>query len=103
MRIDYYGFPIEGTPEEMYRLIELLSEPEEATVTIEGLPEPEPEQVMKTVLKAQKAQRKSTTKKELDIGKMKALRKAGWSFQKIADEMGVASAQTIANHLKNAD
>lgn len=34
----------------------------------------------------------------LDMGKVKALRDAGWSFAKIADEMGV-SHQTIANRL----
>lgn len=32
------------------------------------------------------------------MGKVKALRDAGWSFAKIADEMGV-SHQTIANRL----
>lgn len=62
-------------------------------------PEPEP----KPAPKKQPKPKKTTTKKQLDVGKIKALRDAGWSFQKIADEMGVASAQTIANHLKNAD
>ena len=48
-----------------------------------------------------KKQRK-TTRKELDMGKVKALREAGWSFEKIADEMGCAP-QTIANHLKEVE
>ena len=43
------------------------------------------------------------TKKRLDIGKIRALRDAGWSLKKIAEEMGVANPQTIANHLKEAD
>ena len=43
------------------------------------------------------------TKKKLDIGKVRALRDAGWSLKKIAEEMGVASPQTIAKHLKEAD
>ena len=43
--------------------------------------------------------RKQNNRKELDMGKVKALRTAGWSLEKIADEMGV-SAQTIANRLK---
>lgn len=42
---------------------------------------------------------KKTTRKELDMGKVKALRDAGWTFEKIADEMG-CSPQTIVNRLK---
>ena len=34
----------------------------------------------------------------IDLGKVRALRAAGWSFEKIADEFG-CSAQTIINHL----
>lgn len=41
---------------------------------------------------------KKTAKKPLDDGKMKALRQAGWSLDKIADEFSV-SPQTVANHL----
>lgn len=40
-----------------------------------------------------------TKKKDIDMGKVKALRKAGWAYAKIADEMGV-STQTIVNRLK---
>ena len=47
-------------------------------------------------------QRKAVNRKELDMGKVKALRAAGWSFEKIADEMGCAP-QTIANHLKEVE
>jgi len=36
---------------------------------------------------------------DLDMGKVKALRAAGWSYAKIADEMR-CSAQTIVNKLK---
>ena len=49
-----------------------------------------------------KKQRKAINRKELDMGKVKALRAAGWSFDKIADEMGCAP-QTIANHLKEVE
>ena len=35
----------------------------------------------------------------IDIGKAKALRAAGWSYEKIADEFGCAT-QTIINHMK---
>jgi len=41
-------------------------------------------------------------KVRLDMGKVKALRAAGWSFDKIGDEMGV-SGQTILNHLKSEE
>lgn len=44
------------------------------------------------------AKKPGPKKKQLDIGKMNALRKAGWSIPKIADEMGV-SAPTIRKHL----
>lgn len=42
---------------------------------------------------------KGGKKKQLDDGKMLALRKAGWSYEKIADEMHCAP-QTVINHLK---
>ena len=35
---------------------------------------------------------------KLDDGKILALRKAGWTYAKIADEMG-CSIQTVVNHL----
>lgn len=38
-------------------------------------------------------------KKELDDGKIRALKDAGWSIQKIAEKMGV-SAPTISKRLK---
>ena len=37
--------------------------------------------------------------KKLDTPKMIALRKAGWTYDKIADEMG-CSPQTVINHIK---
>ena len=43
--------------------------------------------------------KKQGARKNLDMGKVRALRDAGWTFDKIADEMGV-SPQTIANRLK---
>jgi hypothetical protein len=86
MRTEYNGLIITGTPEEMMAFAQLLTE--------EPKPEPKP---------APKAPdpKKQGAKKQLDMGKVKALRNAGWSFDKIADEIGV-SAQTIANRLKAA-
>lgn len=79
MRTEYNGLIITGTPEEMLALAQLLT------------PKPKPEQ--KTEPK------KPAGKINIDMGKVKALRDAGWSFDKIGDEMGV-SAQTIANRMK---
>lgn len=45
--------------------------------------------------------KKQNNRTKLDIGKIGALLRAGWSMAKIADEMGV-SAQTIANHKEEA-
>ena len=50
---------------------------------------------------APKDPKKQNNRAKLDIGKIGALLRAGWSMSKIADEMGV-SAQTIANHKEEA-
>ena len=44
---------------------------------------------------------KRTKKKDLDLGRMAALRNAGWSLEKIADELR-CSAQTVANRMEEA-
>lgn len=65
-------------------------------------PEPVPEekkQEQKPEPKAKEPEKK--TKKALDVGKMVACYKAGWSMSKIADELGCTS-QTVANNLKKA-
>lgn len=46
----------------------------------------------------QKEVKAGRAKKDLDEGKMRALRKAGWSLEKTADEMN-CSPQTVANRL----
>jgi len=52
--------------------------------------------------KAEKAQESEKQKKHnVDTGKIKALADAGWSVQKIAEEMGL-SAPTIRKYLKEA-
>lgn len=45
--------------------------------------------------------KKSNNKSKLDLGKIAALRNAGWTIDKIADEMKV-SHQTIRNHMDEA-
>jgi hypothetical protein len=82
------GLTISGTPIEMAELAKLF------TAQVE-----KPKQATKAEPK--QAPSKSA-KKTLDMGKVKALRKAGWTLEKIADEMG-CSAQTIANKLKGAE
>ena len=44
----------------------------------------------------------SSKKRPLDDAKMIALRKAGWSYEKIADEIGCA-VQTVINHIKEME
>ena len=44
---------------------------------------------------------KTKKRKTLDLGKMAALRNAGWTYEKIADELK-CSSQTVANHMKEA-
>ena len=48
--------------------------------------------------KCDPAPKAGTRRKDLDDGKIRALRKAGWTLEKIADEMGCAP-QTIKNRL----
>ena len=67
-------------------------------------PEPEPEPVPEENKPESKPKQKEPakkTKKKLDVGKMAACYKAGWSLAKIADELG-CSPQTVANNLKKA-
>lgn len=48
--------------------------------------------------KCDPAPKTGAQRKALDDGKIRALRKAGWTLEKIADEMG-CSIQTVANRL----
>ena len=70
------------------RLIPPQPEPEP-----EPVPEPDPEP------KPDPKPQKTRGRKPFDTGKLKALRNAGWSVAKIADEMRVAE-QTVRNHMK---
>ena len=49
-----------------------------------------------------KPEKESKKRTKLDDAKMLALRKAGWSYAKIADEMGVAQ-QTVINHIQRME
>lgn len=89
MIINYNGYKIEGTPAEVMGFICIAEHVEMPVPPYEPIPAPAPEP----------AKRKQ---KDFDTGKARALREAGWTFAKIADEMGV-SPQTVANRLKEVE
>lgn len=84
MTINLEGYDIAGTPAEILELLDLLASEVEA---VEHSPEPDPEP----------APKKSGGKK-VDWNKAAALRKAGWSYEKIGEELGV-SGVTVSAHL----
>lgn len=66
-------------------------------------PEPPAEKSLSDLTKELKQARPAAKGKlDVDIGKMKALREAGWSYAKIADEMRI-SVGSVHNHLKQAE
>lgn len=66
-------------------------------------PEPPVEKTLSDLTKELKQARPAAKGKlDVDIGKMKALREAGWSYAKIADEMRI-SVGSVHNHLKQAE
>lgn len=66
-------------------------------------PEPPAEKSLSDLTKELKQARSAAKGKlDVDIGKMKALREAGWSYAKIADEMRI-SVGSVHNHLKQAE
>ena len=64
-------------------------------------PEVKPE-VKSDKLEELKDKEPEPVKKRIDDGKIVALRKAGWSMNKIAEEMGITPL-TVSNHLKKLD
>ena len=84
MKIILEGYELEGTPAEMLQLLDLLAN----EVAAVEKPKPEPKPVAKPA-----------PKRKVDWAKAAALRKAGWSFDKIGDELGV-SGVTVSAHLK---
>lgn len=87
LRIDGTGYSIIGTPEEMHAFLKL--EEEQLQQDAEQKPE--------LAIKKRKAARK-----EIDWGKVRALRDAGWSYEKIAEEMRV-SVVTLYNRRKEGE
>ena len=68
-------------------------------------PKPEPEPKPKTEPKVKtkpKAEPKKSGPAGIDHGKLIALHKAGWSIEKIADEMGCTTT-TVRNHIRQEE
>ena len=89
MKINLEGYKLTGTPAEMLELLDLLADEVAAVEDPEQGPAPEP---------PKPAPKKSGGKK-VDWAKAAALRKAGWSYDKIGEELGV-SGVTVSAHLK---
>lgn len=86
MYIKMNGYEIYGRPDEIVELIKLVFvDPCDAVRHEEPAPAPDP------------APKKPRAK--VDVGKIKALHKAGWTVPKIADEMRL-SAPTVRKYLK---
>ena len=97
---------VTAEPEEVYMLLWIhnkMSKPAPAPVIAPETPESAaPSMVDKAVpvMAAETPEAKpAPVKRPVDWGKAKALRKAGWSLAKIADELGV-SVPTVSQHLK---
>lgn len=82
------------------------SVPEKESAPAEDVPEestPEETAVLESVLPADTPKTDGKFKKKtIDVGKVKALRNAGWSIAKIADEMGFTQ-QSIYNCLSRLE
>lgn len=83
-----WTYDIEGTVEEIKELLGMM---QPKAVVQEELP--------KSVVKAKPKPKK---KKEVDVGKIRALNKAGWSVEKIADEMRIGKSTVYKKLKENA-
>ena len=109
MVIKFKEYDIMATPEEVYKLMNLAVEEmkvEEKLKEIREEMDAQLEEVKTEATKSpakpkQKRKRPEHYKKELDVPKMRALRNAGWTLTKIADEMR-CSPQTVCRKLKEA-
>ena len=104
MKVKYKGFDIEGSAAEVMELINLAAgEMKTKPVVMDKC---DGEICVGDCDKCdipQKSKAKTTKKKkrELDIPKIRALRRANWTLAQIADEMQ-CSVQTVSNKLKEA-
>ena len=88
--------------EEMSKVIQMFIDQIDAQIIKEALQnlmreKEKPKEVGKAV-EAKPASTKGRPKTSVDVGKLFACRKAGWSIRKIADELK-CSEQTVRNYL----
>ena len=83
-----WTYDIEGTVDEIKELLGMMQP--KAVVQ---------EEPPKAVVKAKPKPKK---KKEVDVGKIRALNKAGWSVEKIADEMRIGKSTVYKKLKENA-
>ena len=106
MIIKFKEYDIMATPSEVYELMNLAVEEMKADTDVREALQEIREEVDAQLEEAkpkpkQKRKRPEHYKKELDVPKMRALRNAGWTLTKIADEMR-CSPQTVCRKLKEA-
>lgn len=94
MIIRINGLTIEGSPAEAVEFVKLFSCADQGEPVSAGVPEEDTSKPVRVKPNPRK-------RKAFDVGKAKALRDAGWSVAKIADEMRV-SEPTVRKHLKEA-
>lgn len=83
-----WEYDIEGTVEEIKELLGMM----QPKAVVQEEP---PKAVKKPKTPAKK-------KKEVDVGKIRALNKAGWSVEKIADEMRIGKSTVYKKLKENA-
>ena len=83
-----WEYDIEGTVEEIKELLGMM---QPKAVVQEEPPKAEV-----------KAKPKPKKKREVDVGKIRALNKAGWSVEKIADEMRIGKSTVYKKLKENA-
>lgn len=109
MRVVYKGFEITGSAAEVLDLINLaagetkpapiVTDECDGEICVGDCDKYDIHQ--KSKVKTVKKTKSKTTKRELDIPKIRALRNANWTLAQIADEMH-CSVQTVSNKLKEA-
>lgn len=94
---------VTAEPEEVYMLLWIhnkMSKPAPAPVIAPETPESAAPAVV--AVETPEAPKKVPARKAIDWGKAQALRKAGWTYDKIGDELGI-SGVTVSAHLKEME
>lgn len=96
MELTYKNYVITGKSDEIAEFIFLMEHIDRA------VPEPPAPRAVIETPEAPKAVIRKAPRKEVDWGKAKALRDAGWSYDKIGEELRV-SGVTVSAHLKQME